>query len=109
MLTHGSCQYSSRQSMAQVGVECSNLYNLQSKPDSFKVLLLEVRRLGEAPNMHQPGYPPEQGKGTLTRALKNRDNQAARYNYQALFWFPFNIFRYQAILNKHTHTMLTKY
>lgn len=35
--------------------------------------------------MHQPGHPPEQGKGTLTRALKNRDNQAARYNYQALF------------------------
>ena len=37
--------------------------------------------------MHQP-YPPQQGKGTLTRALKNRDNQAARYNYQALFQFP---------------------
>lgn len=58
--------------------------------------------------MHQP-YPPEQGKGTLTTALKIRDNQAARSNYQALFRFPFNIFRYRAILNKHTHTMLTKY
>lgn len=52
--------------------------------------------------MHQP-YPPEEGKGTLTTTLKNRDNQAARYNYQALFRFPFNIFRYQVILNKHAH------
>lgn len=89
-------------STAQVRVEC--------KTGSFKVLksLLEVQRLGEAPNTHQP-YPPEKGKGTLTIALKNRDNQAARYNYQALFQLPFNIIRYQAILNKHTETMLTKY
>lgn len=51
-------------SIAQVRVECSNVYNLQSKWDSFKVLklLLEVRRSGEAPNMHQP--TPKQGKGT---------------------------------------------
>lgn len=110
LLTHGSCQQSSWRSTARVRVECSNLYNLQSKTGNFKVLkpLLEVRRVGEAPNMHQP-YPAEQGKGTITTALKTRDNQAVRSNYQALFRFRFNIFRYQAILNKHTHTMLTKY